>query len=214
MEKEFKIDLELVTYSISKLKYAEYNPRKASQFERKRVLDSIHKHGFTLPIHVNTHPDRKNVIVGGNLRVKLLRELGAKKVPAIEVNLNLEDEKDLNLRLNKNTASWDDEKLLMNFTREQLLEIGWRNQYLDKLNKEKDEMIDIRNEDAKYPIVPVLSEKYNYVMIMAKNEIDLAFLENYFQLRREKSYKSKKIGIGRVVTFENFKKIISGERIS
>ena len=61
--------------------------------------------------------------------------------------------------------------------------------------------------EGEYPIVPYFSEKYNYVIIMAKNEIDWTFLQNALGVRREKSYKSSAIGLGHVVDFDRFREL-------
>ena len=68
---------------------------------------------------VNRNPERFNIIVGGHQRVTIAKEeLGHIEVPCIFVNLNLEDEKELNMRLNKNTGRWDYDKLQKFYTTE------------------------------------------------------------------------------------------------
>jgi ParB-like chromosome segregation protein Spo0J len=46
-------------------------------------------------------------IVGGHFRVRELKKLGIKEIECVIVDLNEEDEKELNIRLNANTGSWD-----------------------------------------------------------------------------------------------------------
>ena len=53
-----------------------------------------------------------------------------------------------------------------------------------------------------------MSEKHDYVMILVDNEIEYAFMKTFFNLSNQSDYKSGKVGQGRVITFETFKKII------
>ena len=48
-----------------------------------------------------------------------------KTIPTVEVNLNLEKEKELNVRLNKNTGKFDTELLLEHFDTDDLIEWGF-----------------------------------------------------------------------------------------
>lgn len=212
MNKDSK--LIIVQKRIKDLVLAEYNPRRATKKEEDEVKASIKKFGFIDPVIVNINSNRRGVIVGGNLRTGLAKEMGYDSVPCIEVDLILEREKELNLRLNKNTGSWDDERFVGNFTKELMIEVGFKESELKMYLSEYERRFETKTEKSKYPIVATLSEKYNYVVIIAENEIDLAYLENFFELRREVSYKSRKIGIGRGVRFEDFKKKVENERIS
>ena len=45
-------------------------------------------------------------------------------------------------------------------------------------------------------------------MIIADNEIEYSYLKTFFNLSDQKDYKSSKVGQGRVVTFDEFKRII------
>ncbi|MFN7088386.1 MAG: ParB N-terminal domain-containing protein, partial [Candidatus Paceibacteria bacterium] len=97
--------MEIKIAKISKLKRAEYNPRKKSEHVLATVRQSIKEYGWLQPIVVNTHQcercgDRRNVIVGGHRRLEAAQAEGKDEAPIIEVNLHLEDEKRANLRLN------------------------------------------------------------------------------------------------------------------
>ncbi len=87
-----------------------YNPRKklkSSSPEYKRIKASIEKFGYVDPIIVNSD----NTVIGGHQRLKVLKDLGYISVDVIEVDLDKEDEKALNLALNKITGQWDEIKL-------------------------------------------------------------------------------------------------------
>ena len=107
------------------LKFAEYNPRTLSTDQFEHLKKSIEKFDFILPILVNSNPKRKNVIVGGHQRVRVALMMGIETVPVIYTNQNPTDEKELNIRLNKNGGSWDNEKLANEFDSQKLLDWGF-----------------------------------------------------------------------------------------
>lgn len=61
-----------------------------------------------------------------------------------------------------------------------------------------------------YPIVPRWNEQYDYVLIVADNPIDVAWLHTKFQLRREQSFKSLEKGVARVVSVARAQELLDG----
>jgi ParB-like chromosome segregation protein Spo0J len=110
---------------IEKLRYAEYNPRRFSKKQLEDLKKSILKFGVVDPLIVNSAPGRENIVIGGNFRLRVLKDLGYSEVPVVYVYIDdLEREKELNLRLNKNTGDWDWE-LLLQFDTNLLTEVGF-----------------------------------------------------------------------------------------
>lgn len=89
---------------VSELKFAPYNPRKISKKELEKLKKSIETFGYVEPIVWNK---RTGHVVGGNQRLKALLELGVPEVEVVEVDLDLEHEKALNVALNKIGGEWD-----------------------------------------------------------------------------------------------------------
>lgn len=110
--KKDSLQWERVTVNIDDLIPADYNPRKMNEKERQDLIDSVKEFGPVVPLVVNTGK-RTNVLVGGHQRSQIYKELGFKTVEAYRPHreLSIEEEKRLNLRLNKNTGSWDYDKL-------------------------------------------------------------------------------------------------------
>src|SRR3990167_6617141 len=126
-------DIKIVKVKVSALKPADYNPRKWSDRALKDIKDSITTFGMVDPIIANGAPGRKNIVIGGHLRLKAAKELGYIEVPVIYITLmDIEKEKELNLRLNKNVGEWDWD-LLKNFDEEMLKGVGFGTDELDKL---------------------------------------------------------------------------------
>jgi ParB-like chromosome segregation protein Spo0J len=89
---------------ITDLKPAPYNPRQSTAKQEKHLKESLEKFGMVEPIIFNK---QTGYIVGGHFRVRELKKLGIKEIECVIVDLNEDDEKELNIRLNANTGSWD-----------------------------------------------------------------------------------------------------------
>ena len=95
---------------INSLILSEYNPRKdlkPEDIEYKKIKRSIEEFGYVDPLIVN----KDLTVIGGNQRLKVLEELGYKKVDCVLVDLDKTKEKALNIALNKIEGEWDLPKL-------------------------------------------------------------------------------------------------------
>lgn len=110
---------------ISDLIKAEYNPRKISVVQLQELKDGIEEFGLVSPLVVNENLERKNIIVGGHQRLKIWEELGNKEVDCSIVNLELDKERKLNIKLNKNGGTFDDDLLKEFFDYEELIDWGF-----------------------------------------------------------------------------------------
>ena len=106
---------------IADLKPAPYNPRSSNKRQEQNLKDSLTKFGVVEPIIFNK---QTGYIVGGHFRVRELKKLGFKEVECVIVDLSEEDERELNIRLNANTWSWDMDILANNFDIPELKEWG------------------------------------------------------------------------------------------
>lgn len=104
---------------------AEYNPRELTKEQENQLKDSLQRFGIVDPVIVNIHEDRKDIIIGGHQRTKVWESLGNDKIPTVELELTLEKEKELNVRLNKNTGQFDMEMLQEHFNTDDLIEWGF-----------------------------------------------------------------------------------------
>jgi len=103
----YNVGMVQITYvDVDELRPSEYNPRKFNKKQLKNLMESIQRFGIVDPLIVNSNDQRKNVIVGGHFRWEVAKRLGIKKVPVVFVNLTLEQEKELCLRLNQNTGEF------------------------------------------------------------------------------------------------------------
>ena len=93
--------------NINNLKLSEYNPRIHDKSMIEQLEKSIKEFGLVDPVIVNSNPKRMNILIGGHARVKASRNIGIKKIPVVYVNLDIEQEKLLNLKLNAISGEWD-----------------------------------------------------------------------------------------------------------
>lgn len=104
--------MNIVFINIDELKPAEYNPRRFTAEQKEQLKKSIEQFGIVDPILVNSAEGRKNIVIGGHFRLLIAKELGYKQVPVVYINIpDVNKEKELNLRLNKNLGDWDFDKL-------------------------------------------------------------------------------------------------------
>lgn len=128
-----KNDLRIVYVPIGQLKPSAYNPRRHSAEAMSALKESIKRFSVVDPVIANSAPARKNILIGGHMRLKALKEMGMKEVPVVYVRIpDIEKERELNVRLNRNTGEFDFE-LLAKFDETILKDIGFTSEELDNI---------------------------------------------------------------------------------
>ena len=155
-------DLNIQQVGIAALKPATYNPRKWSESAIEQLSQSIKNFGMVDPIIVNGALERKNIVIGGHFRLKVAKDLGYKEVPVVYVNIpDIEKERELNLRLNRNLGDWDYE-LLANFDESLLETVGFGSEELDEIfdmTVDDPEQFDLEKELKKLDIKEIAVQK-------------------------------------------------------
>lgn len=143
---------------IINLKPAEYNPRKWSEDATTQLKESLTRFGLVDPFVVNNAPGRENVVIGGHFRLKVAQEIGFTQAPVVYITIpDIEREKELNLRLNKNLGDWD-WSLLKDFAPDMLSDVGFSSKELDTIfdvDMETPEQFDLQKELQKLDIQKV-----------------------------------------------------------
>lgn len=154
--------IETVLVKVTDLIPSEYNPRKWSKEQTKQLKESIKRFGFVDPIIVNGAENRKNIVIGGHFRLEIAKQLGYKEIPVVYVNIpEVEREKELNLRLNKNQGEFDYD-LLAKFDENFLQNIGFNSEELDNIFDIDDtntEIFDLEKELIKLKIDEIKFQK-------------------------------------------------------
>lgn len=165
--------MENKTLKITQLKKAKYNPRKITKKELDKLKAGIEKYGVVQSIVVN----KDYTIIGGHQRIEACRLLNIKEVPCTILDLKEDDEKELNLALNKIGGSWDD-KLLFNLLdglaeKNRLALTGFEHADLDKLRwKNSNKINKSLIEDYIIPPFSVFDTKQGYWQKLKKDWIE------------------------------------------
>ena len=155
------MDLKIVYVPIVELKASEYNPRKWSEGQIDALRESITRFGLVDPIVCNSTPERLNVLIGGHFRLEVAKDLGHKEMPVVYVDIpDLEKEKELNIRLNKNLGEFD-LNLLKDFQEEFLVDVGFKSEELDQIFDidPTPEKFDLKKELGKLDIKEITAQK-------------------------------------------------------
>ena len=109
---------------------AKYNPRQASEKEENDLAISLDRFSLADPIIIN----RNNTVIGGHFRLRMLERKGISECDVRVPNrlLDAAEERELNLRLNKNTGSWSLD-LLKEFGKDMLSDTGFESLDMDKI---------------------------------------------------------------------------------
>lgn len=149
-----KSALSVVQVPIKELKLSEYNPRKISAETKQQLTESIKKFGMVDAVIVNSAPNRKNILIGGHQRYIIAKELGYTDLPVVYIEIaDIELERELNIRLNKNVGEFDWD-LLAKFNENFLADIGFTSEELDDIfgTEENPEKFDLEKELEKLEI--------------------------------------------------------------
>jgi len=135
---------------VKDLNPASYNPRQISSKQYKDLKESVKKFGLVDPIIINKNG---NVVIGGHQRLKICKDLKYIEIDCVVLDLSKEEERELNIRLNKNTGDFDMDILANEFDIEELTDWGFKHIDLDvnidKIEEDKDDnyVITITEED-------------------------------------------------------------------
>ena len=151
-------------------------------------------------------------VIGGHQRLKICKELTFIDVDCVILDLSKEQERELNIRLNKNTGDFDMDILANEFDVTELKDWGFLDTdfgfNIDKIidNAEEDEEIEI-------PQTLQIQPPKEYIIIMADpNSVEWEELKEELKLKmvRRGGYKKgsafDSISIERVLTYSDFKK--------
>lgn len=143
--------MRVITKKLSDMKPAAYNPRRDLQpgdREYEAILRSFDEFGYIEPI---IHNVRTGNLVGGHQRLKIMIAKGFTEAETVIVDLPEEDEKILNIALNKIRGRWDYDKLpdLLKEIDEagELMNSGFEAYELEALLTSYDHIGDLLNED-------------------------------------------------------------------
>lgn len=99
--------MDIQKISTDKLIPASYNPRKElkpGDPEYEKLKRSIEEFGYVEPVIWNK---RTGVVIGGHQRLRVLKDLGFTELDCVVLDIDEQQEKALNVALNKISGEWD-----------------------------------------------------------------------------------------------------------
>ena len=192
------------------LQPANYNPRielKPGDKEYERLRKSIKEFGYVDPIIRNK---RTGNIVGGHQRLNVLRDLGYEELEIVNIDIDENKEKALNIALNKISGKWDEpilKDLLVELdTGEFDIELtGFGTDEIEKLINKFAEEEEVRPE---VEFTEELLEEHNYIVLYFDNELDWHVAKEKFGIRTMAALDSRegyeRKGTGRVFKGSEF----------
>ena len=202
---------------ITELKPALYNPRKITEKQLTELKASIMNFGFVEPVIINMNKERKNVVISGHQRLKIAKELKLKVVPCVELDLDTDKERELNVRMNKAGGEFDFDLLEEFYSKDELIEFGFDEvSFSDEVKENKtktfeDEFNEYNDGNCEKPIVPDFFEKHECFIIPVNNEIDEKFIRDVFDIDKNFISNSgdKKERLTNVISVERVRGLIN-----
>ena len=105
-------DMVIRKFRLDELNPAKYNPRKKlkpGDKEFEKLKNSIQNFGYVELIVVNVA--NNNTVISGHQRLSVLKHLGETEVECVVVELSENEEKALNIAMNKVAGAWDEQML-------------------------------------------------------------------------------------------------------
>jgi len=201
--------MEIRTLPINSVEPSPRNPRQISTMEFAGLKDSLRKFGAVEPLVWN---EQSNHIVGGNQRLRAMKELGFEEVTVVVVNLGEMAENALNIALNNPGIQGEYSKDVLAMIEEIR---DWDLEMYDQLRlfeieKEVGDLADDAEiDESKAKDGPPgtdapgleleLYEHYDYIVIATSNIQDWNWLTSFFEIEKAKCDRRKSIGLGRAV---------------
>ena len=206
---------------ISKLKPARYNPRQISTKQYNDLKKSIERFGLVDPIIVN----KDFTIIGGHQRYKICKELKHKEIDCVVLDLSKEQERELNVRLNKNTGDFDMDILANEFNIDELVDWGFKHIDLDinidkitEGNTEDDHIPEVKESRVKLGDVWQLgkhrlmcgdsTKESDVNKLMNGEKADMVFTDPPYGIN---VVQGNKVGGGKIAKAKTYSKVIGDE---
>ena len=170
------------------------NPRKITKNKLQDLEDSFEVLGDFGIFLIDEH----NNVIGGNQRLKVvLRKYGPDHIVDCKrlIGYSKSELRAINIKDNTHEGDWDLD-LLSEWTADLTLVLG-----IDPKEKKKNP-----EEMVVKDMEPIRYEKYNYIMIVCRNEIDYKDLQNALGLKNQKMIISEKRKIqARAIWYDDIK---------
>lgn len=190
--------IEIVERRVGDLRLDFGNPRKIQRQKREELEESLDRYGDFGTILIN----ESNQVIGGNQRVTIFQKKDPDMVVTCKmlIGYTLKEQKYINIKANSHAGEWD------------LAELGeWTSDLVGAFNLDFESKPPKEVEDRPIKEMELIHyEKYNFVLICCRNELDYNDLLRKLDLEGKKirMAKSRKIA-ARAVWYEDIASQIS-----
>ena len=197
--------MKIIKKKISDIELADYNPRRKNPQMKEALKQSMERRWVVLPLIYNKRTD---TIVWWNQRLTLMRELWYTDVDLVELDLDEDEEKELNVTLN-NIDFWFDPKkfasLIIDLENRKKL-INPISMWLQKsdIDRMRWKMI-LEWTKPEIETAREILEHHDYVLFIFSNRIDFQNACDRLQLPKVKEFEnstSKKIWVWRALEWD------------
>lgn len=199
------MDLDKKIVEVELLKPMKDNAKKHPAWQIEKLV-------FSISTYSNNEPhllqplvvDENNTVLIGNGRLEAVKQLGWEKVEVIvKKGLSEDQKKALSILDNKSISmEWNEDILVKDLPAlsDKALETGFSEKEIkDLINKLNKKELDVVAEPM-YDMTPRLYEKYNYVLLFFKNEMDFLNASQMIKLKKMRDrMKPQKIGLFRAM---------------
>ena len=174
------------------------NPRKIKAAEKQKLWERIQKYGMIgIPVR-----DADNTLLSGNQRCEILagQGLGDYVIDVRSAVRKLTEAELREVMMIENSHAGEFDLQLLKDEFSEMVDLESFGLNLDELGKEASELTgELMEEAPELAIVAKFSEKYDSIVIICRNEIDMNHLAEKLGLDREQCYKSSKVGTTHVL---------------
>lgn len=178
----------------------EYNPRKMTAQQSRKLRESLEKFGLVeIPV-INLD----GTLLAGHQRCKAMVALGrGDELVDVRVpnrQLTEAEFKEYNVASNAISGDWVDELLREHFAEVDLADFGISLNDVTELHEQAKQ----KEETPELPIVAKFSEQYDAFVIVCTNAIDANHVAELLRVETAKSYKSERVGRTSVINAKQF----------
>lgn len=216
-ELEFKrevVPVKEIEYNRGQVEGLPKNPRFVKDNRYELMKKSISDSPEMLELReVIIYPfEGKYVAIGGNLRLRALKELGYKEAPCKILPEDTPKEKLREYAYKDNQSFGEDDNDILRNEWDTTELVGWGFELEQKKPSGfKERFNSIKDEDAVYPLVPKYDESHQMFIILVDSEVDANWLRERLGMQKMLSYKTSKVGKSNVIHFKDFKKSLMAD---
>jgi len=200
-----KQNLKKKVIAVKDLKKMKDNAKKHPAWQIERLVFSISTYSNKEPYLLQPLVvDEKNTVLIGNGRLEAIQQLQWKKVEVIvKEGLSNDQKKALSILDNKSISTeWNDDILAQQLPElsSKALETGFTEKEIHDLLKKSTDNGIVEDNEPLYDLTPKLYEKYDYIMLFYKNEMDFLHASQMFKLTKMRDrMKPDKVGMYRAI---------------